>query len=340
MYNNQLKMLRYFFENFDKAVLVVTTFLFLVGFGCLVAFLGRLGIGLSFDLSFLPVYGAVSVFISLTTVMSFLIPYFIIISREFIPSFRIGRIYDATWRFFGCVFIPLFFWSVGMYGVISLGVMCALLVFSQIFYVILIVRKFRGEYPWANSKQFLHAFVLFSFFISTSALIGVFFSINLIYWAGFAIGRGLGNEEVLFFYLAYSLLFLIVLYLPIALTRGRSDSSIFLLLVGLFFFLSLIFWPDFLGRNALRVIGTGGGIVVNYGLKYDSREDAPLMARKVFCDNAKECNFVISRRVCLWFSAGENLYISELHGADLRGRFCNGPLGKVFPIQSSFIVKY
>lgn len=340
MADDQVKKLKYLFENFDKAVLAVTTFLFLVGFGCLIAFLSRLGVGLSFDLSFLPVYGAVSVFISLTTVMSFLIPYFIIISRQFIPSFRIGRFYDASWRFLGCVFIPLFFWSIGMYGVIGLGAMCALLVFSQILYVIIIVRKFRGEYPWASSKQFLHASVLLFFFLSTSILIGFFFSINLIYLADFAIGRGIGNEDALYFYLLYSFLFLIALYFPIAVTRGRSDSSNFLLLVGLFFFSSLIFWPDFLGRNALRVIGTGGGIVVNYGLKYDSRADAPLMARKVFCDNAKECNFVISRKVCLWFSAGENFYISELHGVDLRGRFCNGPLGKVFPIQSSFIVKY
>ncbi|WP_144410262.1 hypothetical protein [Chromobacterium vaccinii] len=332
--------LKYIFENFDKLILSITTFFFLAGFFCLAIFLHKLGIGMVFDLTFLPVYGAVSVMLSSILAVSLLIPYFIGVSREIIPSFKNGRFYDLSWRYVGCVVIPLFISAFFFYGGISFPLLWVCQFSSQLFYVTILSIRFRGGYPWQSYFHLKEFFVLLSFFMFFSVFITVFFAIDLGYVIEILIDRSKGDVEAFYPYVFYCVIFVIILYLPILVARGGSYNFAVIYFAVMVFFAVMVGFPDFLGQRTLRLIGNGGGIVKKYTVRMEEVGVIPLNAKSMFCDDSVNCNFTIPRRVCLWFSTASDLYISEISGLDARKNFCSSPQGKVFPLGKTFLIEH
>ncbi|WP_146042142.1 hypothetical protein [Chromobacterium sinusclupearum] len=331
--------LKYFFENFDKLVLSITTFFFLVGFFCLAFFLNKLGIGLAIDLTFLPIYGAVSVMLSSILAASLMIPYFIGVSRDIIPSFKSNQLHDLSLRYFGCVVIPLCISAIIFYNGFGFGWLWALQIFLQLLYAAFLSVYFRSNFSWKSKAHLMEFSILFALFLFFSLFITVFFAIDLLYVIEILLDRQMGNIEAVYPYIFISFGFLVILYSPIFLVKsGRYNFGVIYFAV-MVFFVVMVGFPDFLGQRTLRLIGTGGGIVKKYNVRMEDVGSLPLKARSMFCNDMVNCNFTISRRACLWFSSGSDLYISEISGFDAQKKFCTAPQGAVFSLGKSLLIE-
>ncbi|MDC7691081.1 hypothetical protein [Vogesella indigofera] len=334
-----LMKLKYIFEHFDKFVLLVTTILFSIGFFCLATFLNGLEIELAFDLAFLPIYGFASILLSSVLVVSLMIPYFIGASREIIPSFRIGKFYDLSCRYFVCVAIPLFIFAVFICNGINFLWSMAGYFALQFFYVAFLLYRFRRTLSW-KSKFYLKEFAaLLSFFMFFSIFVTLVFAIDFIYVFEMLVDRRMESIEALYPYVGFCVGFAVVLYLPILVARGGYYNFAVTFFSVVIFLLVMVWFPDFLAKRTLRWVGSGGGVVKNYTVRMEDFGAMSLRAKEVFCNSSINCSFVISRRVCVWFSTGADLYISEISAIDARKKFCAEPQGKVFSLAKSFLVE-
>lgn len=320
--------------------MLVTTVLFSIGFFCLAIFLNEFGIELSFDLAFLPIYGFASILLSSVLVVSFMIPYLIGASREIIPSFRIDKFHDHSYLYFGCVVIPLFIFAVFVYNGLSFLWSIAGYFVLQFCYVAFLLYRFRRAFSW-RSKFYLKEFaVLFTFFMLFSIFVTLIFAIDFIYIFEMLVDRRMGSIEALYPYVGFCVGFALILYLPILVARGGHYNFAVTFFSVVIFFSVIVGFPDFLAKRTLRWVGSGGGVVKNYTVRMEDVGAMSLRAREVFCNSSIDCSFVISRRVCVWFSTGANLYISEISAIDAQKKFCAEPQGKVFSLAKSFLIEH